>query len=118
MKVINFFKKDYFRIVLYLALFSIFALMPVNTAAHLGYRCPIKAVFGVPCPGCGITRAFANIMHFNFQKAISYNAFFVFGLFPVSVFLIIDDIITIILRYLKKTKRKSMIEFSMSFKRD
>ncbi len=35
--------------------------------------CPIKALFGVPCPGCGLTRAWWEAMHFRFGEAFSYH---------------------------------------------
>ena len=40
------------------------------------YRCPIYAVFGVQCPGCGITRAYMAAMQFNFGAAFSHHPLF------------------------------------------
>jgi hypothetical protein len=37
--------------------------------------CPIKALTGIPCPGCGMTRAFMAIASGNLGKAIGYNLF-------------------------------------------
>lgn len=36
--------------------------------------CPIRNLFEVPCPGCGLTRAFLAILRFDFQGAIEYHA--------------------------------------------
>jgi len=40
------------------------------------YRCPIYAVFGVQCPGCGITRAYMAAAQLNFSAAFSYHPLF------------------------------------------
>ena len=36
--------------------------------------CPIRLVTGVPCPGCGLTRAFCFMTHGHFREAMSFNA--------------------------------------------
>lgn len=35
--------------------------------------CHLKRVFHVPCPGCGLTRSFISMGHFNLLAAASYN---------------------------------------------
>ncbi len=40
--------------------------------------CMIKAVTGLPCPGCGLTRAYVALFHGHFR-----DAFFYHPLFPV-----------------------------------
>jgi len=35
--------------------------------------CTAKRVFGVPCPGCGLTRSFVSISHGQFGRAWSFN---------------------------------------------
>ncbi len=42
----------------------------------LFYKCPIKIIFGIPCPGCGITRAFLSLIRFDFKKAFEYHPLF------------------------------------------
>ena len=37
------------------------------------WRCPIKQIFGLSCPACGLTRSFQEILHFHFWKSFSYN---------------------------------------------
>ena len=35
--------------------------------------CPLKLITGLSCPGCGVQRAFHELLHFNFAKAFTYN---------------------------------------------
>lgn len=35
--------------------------------------CLIRRVFGVRCPGCGMTRAFSSVVHGKFKQAYQYN---------------------------------------------
>lgn len=35
--------------------------------------CPIRFVLGIPCPGCGITRALFSAVSFDFGMAFAYH---------------------------------------------
>lgn len=35
--------------------------------------CIFKMIFHKDCPGCGMTRAFYNMLQFNFIKAVNFN---------------------------------------------
>jgi len=37
------------------------------------YRCPLYAVSGIPCPGCGMTRAFLSLLRLDFAAAWNWN---------------------------------------------
>jgi hypothetical protein len=47
--------------------------------------CPIRALTGIPCPGCGMTRSFMSIVTGNFEQACNYN---IFGILVFAGFLI------------------------------
>jgi uncharacterized protein DUF2752 len=40
-----------------------------------GWTCPFLHIVGVPCPGCGLTRATALLLHGNLRAALNYHAF-------------------------------------------
>lgn len=42
------------------------------------YKCPFKFFLGVPCFGCGMTRALMSCLHFDFNAAFSYHPLFGF----------------------------------------
>ncbi|TDW26393.1 uncharacterized protein DUF2752 [Breznakia blatticola] len=39
----------------------------------LGYYCPISTVIGIPCPGCGMTRAMIQLLQFNIEDALYFH---------------------------------------------
>jgi len=45
--------------------------------------CPFEALTGIPCPGCGMTRAILSLIAGNLEDAASYNPFCFFLLFMV-----------------------------------
>lgn len=46
--------------------------------------CFFRAVTGLPCPGCGLTRAFSSLLQGRAEAAFAYHPF-VFILLPMSV---------------------------------
>ena len=44
--------------------------------AHLpGWSCPFKALFGIPCPGCGLTTAIAELLRGDWRASLTTHAF-------------------------------------------
>jgi len=65
------FKKRLFRLLTFLLICA--AVSPLFF--HF-YRCPIYSFFGVPCPGCGMTRALRAALTLDFSKAFYYHPLF------------------------------------------
>lgn len=47
--------------------------------------CPFEALTGVPCPGCGMTRAILSLVAGDIGGAAAYNPFCFFLVFTVAV---------------------------------
>lgn len=45
--------------------------------ATFSYRCPVKALTGFDCPGCGGQRAIHALLHLRIREAVNYNPFLV-----------------------------------------
>ena len=41
-----------------------------------GVTCPIKYITGISCAGCGMSRAWIALMHFNIHEAFMYHPLF------------------------------------------
>ncbi|MGN1267184.1 MAG: DUF2752 domain-containing protein [Dorea sp.] len=42
---------------------------------YLYSLCPLKMILGIPCPGCGMTRAVFRVLHLDFIGAWKYHPF-------------------------------------------
>lgn len=67
------------------------ALCALILAAVYVFRfpCPIKAVTGIPCPGCGMTHAYLRLLRLDFAGAFSENP--LFWLLPLAMILLLKD---------------------------
>ena len=41
-----------------------------------GVTCPIKYITGISCAGCGMSRAWISLLHFNIHDAFMYHPLF------------------------------------------
>lgn len=75
--------------IIILVLFAIYILLNNNI------NCIFKTLFNIPCPGCGMTRAFRLILQLKIIEAFSYNILavplFIFIIFMLYLF--ISDVI-------------------------
>jgi len=53
-----------------------------------GWICPFKAVFGIPCPGCGLTAAMDELLHGHVLASLRIHAFASFFLAGFIILLI------------------------------
>ena len=51
--------------------------------------CIFNEIFGIPCPGCGMTRALLSVLRFDFNKAFSYH--FMFWSLPILYLCFLKD---------------------------
>ena len=58
---------------------------------HIYIPCFIHEIFGIYCPGCGVTRMILSIINFDFYKAYLYNKL-LFIIFPFGLFLFLEYI--------------------------
>lgn len=65
----------------------IFILYLILSLFHIG--CPIKALSGISCPGCGMTRAVESVFALNFKDAFYYHPLFM--LTPIMFLLFLLD---------------------------
>ena len=70
-------------------LLFIFGLLVVFV---LDVNCVFKSIFGLPCPGCGLTRGFRSLFSGDIIKAESYNILTI----PIFLFLIFIFILFIV----------------------
>jgi hypothetical protein len=54
--------------------------------------CPFKAMSGIPCPGCGLTRATFSMLAGDLRTALHYNPF-VFVLAPTLAFVVLRSML-------------------------
>lgn len=40
-----------------------------------GWPCPVRTTLGIPCPGCGLSRALAALVSGDWQTSLTYHAF-------------------------------------------
>jgi len=57
--------------------------------------CPVALILGLPCPGCGLTRALGHASHGKFREAFDYHALWP-ALLAYLVFLWIYQMIEVV----------------------
>lgn len=55
---------------------TVLSLGILALAVHFSYACPVQALLGVPCPGCGMTRAWFAVLRLDFGRAFALHPFF------------------------------------------
>jgi hypothetical protein len=81
----------FWRVAAILGGLAVLALVPTAWLERTPSVCLYWNVFGVHCPGCGMTRAFSALLHHDFTRALSYNKLVVL-VFPVIVAVLAFDL--------------------------
>ncbi len=68
------------------AALAILAVVPPERLAGAPSVCVFKAVFGIECLGCGMTRAICSALHRDIGAAMAYNALVVMVLPALAAF--------------------------------
>lgn len=85
------------------------AALPIVLLALLWYipqiffhhYCPMVLITGMPCPGCGLTRAFISLIKLDIASAIEYN--------PTIFLWIVFVLAAVYLRYVRGKSLKTLI---------
>lgn len=75
-----------------LLIFLILLVFGVLVVFVFDVDCLFKSIFGIPCPGCGLTRGFRALFKGDIVSAFSYNILTI----PIFLFLVILVILFII----------------------
>jgi hypothetical protein len=75
----------------------------IDTVAMMGkvVLCPFRLITKLPCPGCGMSRAFLSIGQLKFQQAVNYNIFSPL-LFLLMISYLIPNIYNSVIRIMLK----------------
>lgn len=78
----------------------------------LFYQCPFRFLLGIPCPGCGMTRAFLALLHLDIK-----DAFHAHPLFPVVILIAIYYLLETIkvIRFPEKVKKILLVVIALLF---
>lgn len=80
------------RLICWLALPAVLYSVPREWVAHGPTVCLFRNLFGRPCPGCGMTRAFFSLLHGDFAAAWEYNRLAMI-VAPLLLYLYIKEVI-------------------------
>lgn len=78
----------------HIALPFVLYFIPLEWLNKQNTICLIKNIFGVECPGCGITRAIISAIQLDIIKAIDYNKIVIIVL-PILIYVWVKNIILI-----------------------
>lgn len=72
--------------IIILSPFLIVLYYKISVVLHLPSLCLYKLITGHDCIGCGLTRAFISLLHFDIKTALEYNKLIVI-VFPLVLYI-------------------------------
>lgn len=67
--------------------YVLFLVLGFSIILALNIKCIIRTLIGIPCPGCGMTRAWIEAINLNFYEAFKFHPLFLLA--PILIILII-----------------------------
>ncbi len=89
----------------FLPIIMVIGIMWVVIDYFWGAVCPSMLIAGLPCPGCGMTRALFCIFTGKWQQALWYN--------PMSFFWLMGGSYYLLMRYVGNKKAKGIVVYFM-----
>ena len=86
-----------------------------------GWPCPLKSALGIPCPGCGLTRASVALLRGDFAAAFRLHAFAPVLLVCVAAFVVAgllpaarrESFVGAVARFERRTKAAYVVPAAM-----
>lgn len=66
------------------------AILKTVSGIDICIPCIWKSIFGLNCPGCGLTTAFISLMELNFNHAFEAN-WLIFIIIPCGIYYLTQD---------------------------
>jgi len=83
-------KKEIGVFVFFLILISVYFFFDPSKNSYF-LKCPLKEMTGYDCAGCGVQRAFHELLHFRFSRAFQYNPLFVIAIPFLLLFFVLKS---------------------------
>jgi len=85
------------------------ALVGLHLSGIAAWNCPFRSLFGIPCPGCGLTTATGQLLRGHFANSLRTHAF-------APIFLFSFLLLTVVV-FLPQKQRDSLIDWVARFER-
>lgn len=82
------------EILLLIVIAVVFYCIPLDYIESRSF-CIFYNLWGIKCGGCGLTRAFFNMLHLNIGVSVSYNWLILF-FYPIILYVYIKEMLSLI----------------------
>lgn len=109
-------KKLTVRILIYTVCFLLLLFYLWLCSFEIGFPCLFREFFGITCPGCGATRAAISLLWGDFKAAAQFHPIFALAIYPIAVFLMLQDLFIAGYRVICRKDSTSILEFVWKYK--